>query len=214
MPYFNTGSHNLLLLHIPKTGGTSLETYFSKKFNIPLGTSSLYGTLPHHLRNKLSLRAVSMQHLVLRTIRRHPRFFRVTLANLQIITIVRNPYNRMMSDLFYFRLVHKDSTQDEVYRAMLRFIRHPNQFDNHTLPQWQFLVDENNRIPNNIKILHTETLTSEMHQLGHTDFDLLLNASTKTQKDYLHYLNAKSIILINSLFKRDFELFGYNKIHR
>ena len=38
MPYYNDDSINLnlLFLHIPKTGGSSVEQYFSNKFNIPL----------------------------------------------------------------------------------------------------------------------------------------------------------------------------------
>lgn len=36
MPYFNNNDINILFIHIPKTGGTSLENYFSSKFNIPL----------------------------------------------------------------------------------------------------------------------------------------------------------------------------------
>jgi len=32
MPYFNNvNGYNILLIHIPKTGGSSLEHYFSKK---------------------------------------------------------------------------------------------------------------------------------------------------------------------------------------
>lgn len=44
MPYFhNTVKNekvNLLLIHIPKTGGTSSEQYFSKKYNVPLNKPS------------------------------------------------------------------------------------------------------------------------------------------------------------------------------
>ena len=36
MPYFHNKDVNLLFIHIPKTGGSSLETYFSKKFNMHL----------------------------------------------------------------------------------------------------------------------------------------------------------------------------------
>lgn len=40
MPFFE--KNKLLLIHIPKTGGTSIEKYFSKKFNIRLGPNELY----------------------------------------------------------------------------------------------------------------------------------------------------------------------------
>ena len=40
MPYFK--ENKLLLIHIPKTGGTSIEKYFSQKYNIKLGPENLY----------------------------------------------------------------------------------------------------------------------------------------------------------------------------
>lgn len=42
MPYFENENINVLFIHIPKTGGTSLEHYFSSKFKIPLNNKSLY----------------------------------------------------------------------------------------------------------------------------------------------------------------------------
>jgi hypothetical protein len=220
MPYFNNNDTlNILMIHIPKTGGTSLETYFSNKFNIPLNSYSLFGfydlsgDLPDPLKTMLS--AISMQHMVLRTIRMYHRYLNVNLSNnLKIITIVRNPYHRIISDLFFWDLIRKDSNQEEVYDTIIEFLQNPQLYDNHTLPQWQFLIDETNRIPRNIKILHTENLTEEMHRLGYNDFDLFSNKNkNNVEKNYLEYLNSKSISLINSLFKRDFELFGYKMHH-
>ena len=45
MPYFHNKDVNLLFIHIPKTGGSSLETYFSKKFNMHLNDSTLFNTV-------------------------------------------------------------------------------------------------------------------------------------------------------------------------
>ena len=41
MPYFSNDIVNLLLIHIPKTGGSSLENYFSDLYNIPLDNNSM-----------------------------------------------------------------------------------------------------------------------------------------------------------------------------
>ena len=36
MPYFKNDNVNILFIHIPKTGGSSVETYLSNHFNILL----------------------------------------------------------------------------------------------------------------------------------------------------------------------------------
>ena len=40
MPYFK--QNKVLLIHIPKTGGTSIEKYFANKNGIKLNPSCLY----------------------------------------------------------------------------------------------------------------------------------------------------------------------------
>jgi len=42
MPYFQTDAINLLFIHIPKTGGTSLEMYFSNRYGVPLDVQSMF----------------------------------------------------------------------------------------------------------------------------------------------------------------------------
>ena len=42
MPYFKNDNINILFIHIPKTGGSSLENYFSSKFGIELNKKSLH----------------------------------------------------------------------------------------------------------------------------------------------------------------------------
>ena len=59
MPYFYNKDINILLIHIPKTGGTSLEFYFQEKYLITLNEKSLYGfnsihCIPDNFFNKIS----------------------------------------------------------------------------------------------------------------------------------------------------------------
>jgi len=54
MPYFNNNDVNILFIHIPKTGGTSVEFYLSEKYKIKLDKSSYYTTTPADFYNSIS----------------------------------------------------------------------------------------------------------------------------------------------------------------
>ena len=117
MPYFKNDDVNILFIHIPKTGGTSLDCYFSSKFNIPLNTKSLYGFLDAYgavLNENMKIN-VSLQHLLYNQIVKYNKIFNINFDTIKIITIVRNPYERSISDLFWFKFISSDSTKEEVF---------------------------------------------------------------------------------------------------
>ena len=99
MPYFRINDVNLLFIHVPKTGGTSLEKYFSSKFNIPLNEKSLYMFLDKEttLKNNIIINS-SLQHMTYQTICKYKTEFDIDFNNIKIITIIRNPYQRIISD--------------------------------------------------------------------------------------------------------------------
>ena len=61
-------------------------------------------------------------------------------------------------------------------------------------------------------ILKFKKLNNDKQELGFTDFGVDINKTTK-KHDYIYYLNANSIDLINKIYKKDFELFCYEMIH-
>jgi hypothetical protein len=212
MPYFHNDKINLLLIHIPKTGGTSLEVFFSKKYNIQLNNISLYGFISEDTKNNNNINInSSIQHATYQSLIKYNNFFKINMNNIQIITIVRNPYERLISGLFWFKEINNNSTKEEVYNKIQKYLYYKH-IDNHNIPQYLFVTDENNNIVPNIKILHTETLQKDMIKLGYTNFNNYLNCTHNPGTNYYKYLNKESIHLINEFYDYDFKLFNYEKI--
>jgi hypothetical protein len=207
MPYFKNDLINILFIHIPKTGGSSLEDYFCKKYNIHANNNSLFMELPFFIKryNNIDINC-SLQHLTYKEIIKYKYFFKINEDNLKIISIVRNPYNRIISDLFYLKKININSSKEEVYMTITKYISEKN--DNHKTPQYLFVTNDNGELIDNITILRTESLTSDMINLGFTDFDLKSNCNSN-QVNYDDYLNEHSIHFINFIYKKDFELFNY-----
>lgn len=211
MPYFKSKDCNILLIHIPKTGGTSLETYFSLKYNISLNNYSLFDfILPETKINQNMCIYSSLQHLTYTQIMKYQKVFHIDFNNIKILTIVRNPYERIISDLFFFKKINIHSSKKEVYAVILTYLI-SHDLDNHNIPQYVFITDNNKQLISNIHILHTETLTSEMKALGYTDFNIFMQKNKEENINYYNYLNEESISVINNWYHYDFILFNYSK---
>ena len=215
MPYFKNDNINLLFIHIPKTGGTSLEAYFSEKYNIPLNIKSLFTfgkPVEFNKTHNLKLNS-SLQHIIYEKIIKYKHIFNIDTNDMKILSIVRNPYDRIISDLFYYKEIHLQSSKKEVFEKIKNHIT--NNPDNHAIPQFLFVTDKNRKLIENIQILRTESLNDDMDKLGYTDFNNHNNKrpDTKNSKiNYKKYLNKLSIRLINNYYHNDFALFNYKKI--
>jgi len=210
MPYFKNRIVNILLIHIPKTGGTSIEYYFSKKFMVPLNSKSLYMFLDQETKKKNNILIdSSMQHMTYQTIMKYRTFFGINFNNIKMIAVVRNPYERIVSDLFFQKKITKTASMNEVTDAIKIYLTGADS-DNHRLPQYMYITDVNKKLIPNIAILRTENLTNDMHKLGYRDF-CNHNNKCKETLNYYSFLNDESIRLINDYYADDFRLFNYSK---
>src|SRR5579863_10557438 len=109
MPYIKDA--NILFIHIPKTAGTSIEKYFSKKYSIRFDTKSLFGFLEKNVIIPEQFdRTISLQHQTYTTIVKFKKELGIDINDsTKIITIVRNPYTRLVSDLFFNKLIKKET---------------------------------------------------------------------------------------------------------
>jgi hypothetical protein len=211
MPYFKNDEVNILFIHIPKTGGSSVDYYFSKKFNILLNSQSLFWYMDKNtkLKENMSINS-SLQHITYNQIVKYNKVFNVDFNNIKIITIVRNPYQRIISDLFFYKKINVNSSKEEVFNIIKDYLMSDN-YDNHNIPQHNFITDDNKQLIPNIHILRTESLTSEMKELGYTDFNTVYSENP-IKVNYYNYLNDESIKTINKFYHFDFILFNYEKI--
>ena len=205
MPYFKNNYLKILFIHIPKTGGTSLEKYLSEKFSIPLNSDSLYSTPENGYKN------ISLQHQTYHTLLKKKQQFGLDFNNIKIISIVRNPYERIISDLFFYKLITINTSQEEVFDILQKYIV-SNDYDNHNIPQHLFLINNRKKINKNIVIFKTETLTEELIKYGFVDFNIHKNVNKIENINYYDFLNNDSIKLINNFYKKDFKLFDYQII--
>ena len=267
MPYYP--DINTLFIHIPRTGGTSLENFLktkSRQFlyctrhfhgingfhgcydnilagkNFKLYTNQInsinpgnwkiyindYPDLREHINNKKKAIEhwrtlgyyecrkfgpiisqydkfkninknfeISLQHQPFSIIYKHRELLNVNFNNIKIITIVRNPYDRIISDLFYFQLIEDNFSPRKISNIIKKYINE-HIYDNHNLPQYKFISNDNGEIIDSIHIFKTETLTEDLNKYGYNYVRKKIGKEKRyTTLQYSNYLSNKSIDLIN-----------------
>ena len=156
MPYYK--DINTLFIHIPKTGGTSLEWYLRRRYSESLfSKTSNNDILPEkQLQNK------ALQHIPYQIIEKYHKELNIDVADksMKIISIVRNPYDKVLSDLFWFKKIKDTDTPVDIANCVREYL-YNFDWDHHTLPQHQFLIDKDGNLLDNVKIFRTESLTNE-----------------------------------------------------
>ena len=154
------------------------------------------------------LQKVSLQHQTYETLYKYRELFQINFdENLKKLAFVRNPYDRIMSDIFWLKFNENTDSQDEIYDTIRHYYFQRDDLDNHNIPQYKFVTDENNELIPDITILKMENLTAELSTCGFTDY-----YGPSESKSYMKYLNKDSIRVINLIYKKDFELFDYEMI--
>ena len=202
MPYFKEA--NILFIHIPKTGGTSFEEYMLTKTPIRLHSEINDYNLPDP-----ELRKVTLQHQTYNTLYKYRDVLGINFnEKLKKIAFVRNPYDRIVSDIFWLKFNDKNASQEEICDTIRHYYFNRDDIDNHNKAQYLFVTDEKGDLIPDITILKMENLTNDLQKIGFTDYE----GPTYTTS-YMKYLNKESIEIINMVYKNDFELFGYEMIN-
>ena len=202
MPYYL--NKHILFIHIPKTGGTTIEELFRKNDSERLYSSIGIGDTNRILPPPFD--RVSLQHQFYTTILTFKHKLGVVFDDkLRIFSIVRDPYRRIISDMMFLNIVNPDSTPEKVVECMKNYVI-AEKYDNHNVPQYKFITDKQGNLIPEIDIFRNETLNDDMQKFG---FEIKQNFQVGKKVDYNKYLNDDSINLINTIYKKDFQLFNY-----
>src|SRR3989338_5883908 len=106
MPIYH--KHRLIHVHIPKTGGTSIEKYLGHKFNIKQ-------SYPEFLWGRDQEKKVIMHHLNCQQILEYVD--RGVFDSYLKFAIVRNPYDRLVSEYCW------SARWKELYPTFTKFVR-------------------------------------------------------------------------------------------
>ena len=144
MPLFRKA--NVLLIHIPKTGGSSIEDYFFSKYREKCTIQNLLVRY-----EDIKLNGHSPQHCTYSELYKMSEILDLNFDELEIISCVRNPYHRIISDLFFFNILDHEDTPDIVFQKIKNYLESENEYDNHKRKQIDYLLYEG-KIDPKIKI--------------------------------------------------------------
>ncbi len=213
MPIFQNS--NTLFIHIPKTGGTSIERqlYELEEPGYRYSSDSYFSTDSNSQR----LRNYSLQHYTFLDLI-------LVLGETQVNTykkifcVVRNPFDRIVSEFhYYYSTVKKepldDCTVDELKRRFEKFcvkcFEGKLYNDNHHAPQYKFIINSNAEIDKRIHILKFESLTTDFMKIF--PFPLKYHELRSNRKlPCSEYYTSKSQKLVTDYYKCDFILFEYD----
>lgn len=92
-------------------------------------------------------RVASLQHQPYLVLKKYARLLSIPFDDpkLRIFTVVRNPYHRIVSDLFWWKEINKLSTPKMVFDVLKKYIN-SKDYDNHNLPQYKFVTDKDGNL--------------------------------------------------------------------
>ena len=117
-----TQNKELLYIHIPKTGGTSIEDSL-KKHDIEVGR------FKSSMENVELINNVKCEYWHI-----PPKNMKISFNDYNVFTVIRNPYQRFISE---YKHKHRPVEYDDINKFALALQKNPNPYKHncHILPQ-------------------------------------------------------------------------------
>tara|TARA_R110001583_G_scaffold189173_1_gene351894 strand:+ start:44 stop:592 length:549 start_codon:yes stop_codon:yes gene_type:complete len=174
--------YKTIFIHIPKNAGTSIETLFANKsFQIQ----------PNKHDNIYQIK------------KKFPEIYN----NYRKFTIIRNPYDKMVSWYFYLK---RNLGENYDVIDFNEWIKNPSKFW-HADDPISYLKPQHEWIDDTVEIIKFENINKEINEFFKKEINLpIVNKSNHDH--YLTYYNRKSLNIVYDKYKEDFEKFNYKKI--
>lgn len=197
--------NNNLFIHIPKTGGTSMEFFLGESYGY---TSEYIRRCIYNLEpdNTLEL-GLDRQH-------RSIDYYNNILSDIKFIfTIIRNPYTRLISAYSFYKSYIEDQQKNLSIIEWFISNKINNKkdvitYNNHLLPQ-HWYINQNN----NIYIAKYETLYDDIKYIKqklNLSKQIIFPHKFKTLQYKAIFEDIIPILSeINEYYKKDFKIFNY-----
>lgn len=203
-------------IDIPRTSSSSVKVAMNRSFGFPYGKRNIfekeyssYSPYQDHLKAKHARKVIGQK----------------IWNNLKKFTIVRNPYERIISIYFYNQTIkaihHSMSINDFVNTIKEAKYQNVNwqflEYKRRWIPAFEFLLHEG-KLDKSIHIIKYENRLEELYeffegQIEKDELSINIQSSNSIHYDnYQNILNENSIEIINDIYNYDFALFGYEKI--
>ena len=173
--------HKAIFIHIPKNAGSSIETLFANN----------------------SFRIQPSKHADIYEIKRK---FKNSYNSYKKFTIIRNPYDKMVS--WYFYLKRNLGERYEVLEFN-EWIKDPSKFW-HIDDPISYLKPQHEWIDDTVVLIKYENLDKELNQFFNKKIELPIINKSK-HNHYLEYYNKESLTIIYDRYKEDFKKYNYKK---
>ena len=188
-----------IFIHIPKTAGSSIETYCQCNF----GVHTIWGK-----RHK--------------NIEEYKKNFFKEYNSYRKFTVVRNPYDRIISWYFFLKqtidieldIKKKIKMENDFVNTVEDWIKDPygNKFTCKRVKKKHYILDTQcSFIDETVDILKFENLNKELNKFFNKEIKLpTINKSN--HKHYLKYYNQETLDIVYERYKEDFERLNYKKL--